>query len=163
MDTSNLEHSAIKKICINRNKLINYMLYCITAICTFVVLSILISVIILRKKECNIEWLEYNGNCYKLSFTKELTWDDAVRQCEEEYSSLAQVTEKNAEFFNKVNVGCFWLKNKVQSKSVTKAKYGSIEMSLTFPVITCACYNNNSVIPLKCDEYKPYVCYKSLS
>ncbi|QRI43006.1 C-type lectin-like protein [Cheloniid poxvirus 1] len=142
---------------LNFNKIINYLSYFICITSVFVILTTVISVIS-RKRECDTGWIEYDSLCYKLYL--DLEWEDAFNKCDKEYSSLVQVTDKNVYFFNNVNVGCFWMKNKVVSNYTSVLKSGELEMSFTYPVVTCACYENNKIIPSDCKQNKSYVCYR---
>ncbi|AAR83634.1 CNPV288 C-type lectin-like protein [Canarypox virus] len=141
----------------NLNKLINCLSYFICIVSVFVIITTVIS-IIPQKKECGIEWIEHNGLCYKLYL--DLKWKDAIDQCHKEHSSLVQVTDKDVEFFNKFGIGCIWMRNRVTSNSTYTIESGGVEMSITFPVVTCACYENSKVVLSDCDQEKPYICYK---
>ncbi|UOX38565.1 C type lectin domain protein [Finch poxvirus] len=141
----------------NLNKLINCLSYFICIVSVFVIITTVIS-IIPQKKECGIEWIEHNGLCYKLYL--DLKWIDAINQCQKEHSSLLQVTDKDLEFFNKFGIGCIWMRNRITSNSTYTIESGGIEMSITFPVVTCTCYENSKIVPSDCDQEKPYICYR---
>ncbi|ARE67526.1 SWPV2-ORF274 [Shearwaterpox virus] len=142
---------------LNFNKIINYLSYFICITSVFVILTTVISVIS-RKRECDTGWIEYDSLCYKLYL--DLKWKDAIDQCHKEHSSLVQVTDKDVEFFNKFGIGCIWMRNRVTSNSTYTIESGGVEMSITFPVVTCACYENSKVVLSDCDQEKPYICYK---